>query len=118
MANKCYKVCSGVALAPFSLTYTDTEDTDNPIKNICSISCDSNSPNFEEDKICKSGCNLPGRNIIDHDNKCVEKCDETSEYKYLLGNKCVNDCGTTNNFVLNGKCVTSDDCVIDTYISL
>ena len=111
-SNKCYNVCSEVTSAPYSLTYTDT---DGNVQNKCSILCDSDSPNFEEDKICKSGCALPGRTIIDHDNKCVEKCDETSEYKYLLDNKCVDDCATPNNYVLNGKCVAPTACNTDTY---
>ena len=127
--NKCYDICKDIPSYPFSLSYTENGVQ----KFICSPSCNTAKPNYEEnDKECKSGCALSGKTVIDHDGKCVEQCDTNSIYKYNLDGKCVNKCtGTKNkyyedettneyictdrcaspkNYILEDKCVPSTSC--------
>ena len=65
-------------------------------KNTCSDFSDSYSY-FGTDKMCESQCSFLSTKIIDNSNQnCVNKCTETSEYKYLVleDNKlhCSNTC--------------------------
>ena len=96
----------------FSLTI---ENADGNEEYICSPSCDTNRPNFDEDKICIDGCSSTGKPIIDYNNQCVERCNQNSEYKYILEGKCVDVCSGDKRYILNGECVVKADCNINTY---
>ena len=130
----CYKICKKDSIYSFSETEAG--------KRICSTGCNPNSNNkyYGEDRICVDKCS--GSNyIINYNNSCVNKCDNNTEYKYLVtetstneGNEiktyyckntcdkkyslsdyiCVEKCEKPNNFVINNK-ICSEKCEENQY---
>ena len=56
-----------------------------------------------------------GKPIIDYNNQCVERCNQNSEYKYILEGKCVDVCSGDKRYILNGECKEKADCDENTY---
>ena len=127
----CYDICHKSTIMPFSLVYKDQNGIIQ--STLCSNSCDNDGTNiniyFEENKICIENCNLLGNaKIIDRNNKCVEKCNFTSTYRFQLNGKCEEKCeeddpyGIVTNpkkryskgdYLCKEKCGPSENYVID-----
>ena len=114
--NKCYEHCIDSTQYPFTVKRI----INSVEKQICSEQCNNDEPNYESDtKICKLGCNLDGKLVIDHNNECVENCDRTTLFKFNLNGKCVIECSGqklkyNDDFICREKCVLPKNCITQT----
>ena len=96
--NICYDICSKSDSYPFSLQIEDSSGT--PGAKICWTQCINDPTNiniyYGDNKVCIKDCTvLADTKIVDHDNKCVEKCNKLSLYPFELNGKCVDRCEIT-----------------------
>ena len=125
----CFDICHKSTQMPYTLDYKDS--TGSIISKTCSNECvnDGNNINiyFGENKVCIDNCNLlENSKIIDINNRCVEKCNYTSTYRFQLNEKCEEKCEvedginpnpkkrySTTDYICKEKCDTNENIVIE-----
>ena len=111
--NICNNTCFYNSVKRFSTV----EEIEGNYKKVCKNQCHGSQPNFEEDLICKEGCNSYTANIInDKDNSCVNQCNINSTYKFLQKKSddtlhCQEQCDETEYRYFNYKCSESCDSI-------
>ena len=122
--NRCFPLClNSIGSKKFSYEYTGGSN-----KRICVSDCkDTDLKYYDANQICLADCSTyQSNNIInDANNACVDKCDLTSEYKFLEKGKtdnklhCKKKCeiSTTlryseTDYICKGKCEYPNNYVV------